>query len=103
MLESILKICINTGINADVTLEDARTECEDRARILKQNSQKCKNKPLNIERSPPTKLAAIFVGFEKCSLPYSLLLDNSTFKTTTLHFQKNVFATIFENYSFFDN
>ena len=42
MLESMLKICIYTGINADVTLEDARTECEDRARILKQNSQlKC--------------------------------------------------------------
>ena len=40
MLESMLKICIYTGINADVTLEDARTtECEDRARILKQNSQ----------------------------------------------------------------
>ena len=41
MLESMLKICIYTGINADVTLEDGRTtECEDRARILKQNSQK---------------------------------------------------------------
>ena len=44
MLESMLKICIYTGINADVTLEDGRTdgqrtECEDRARILKQNSQ----------------------------------------------------------------
>ena len=34
MLESMLKICIYTGINADVTLEDGqRTECEDRARI----------------------------------------------------------------------
>ena len=34
------EICIYTGINADVTLEDGqRTECEDRARILKQNSQ----------------------------------------------------------------
>ena len=39
MLESMLKICIYTGINADVTLEDGRTtECEDSA-ILKQNSQ----------------------------------------------------------------
>ena len=37
--QSMLKICIYTGINADVTLDDARTECEDRARILKQNSQ----------------------------------------------------------------
>ena len=27
------------GINAHVTLEDAHTEREDRARILKQNSQ----------------------------------------------------------------
>ena len=39
----MLKICIYTGINADVTLEDdgrrTTTECEDRARILKQNSQ----------------------------------------------------------------
>ena len=36
----MLKICIYIGINADVTLEDnGRTECEDRARILKQNSQ----------------------------------------------------------------
>ena len=47
MLESMLKICIYTGINADVTLEDGRTdgrtECEDRARILKQNSQKDRN------------------------------------------------------------
>ena len=36
MLESMLKICIYTGINADVTLEDngRTTECEDRARIL---------------------------------------------------------------------
>ena len=43
MLESMLKICLYTGINADVTLEDngQRTECEDRARILKQNSQYC--------------------------------------------------------------
>ena len=42
MLESMLKICIYTGINADVTLEDngRTTECEDRA-ILKQNSQFC--------------------------------------------------------------
>ena len=41
MLESMLKICIYIGINADVTLEDGQrtTECEDRA-ILKQNSQK---------------------------------------------------------------
>ncbi len=40
MLESMLKICIYIGINADVTLEDGQrtTECEDRA-ILKQNSQ----------------------------------------------------------------
>ena len=37
--QSMLKICIYTGINADVSLDDARTECEDRARILKQNSQ----------------------------------------------------------------
>ena len=26
MLESMLKICIYTGINADVTLEDAQTD-----------------------------------------------------------------------------
>ena len=37
--QSMLKICIYTGINADVSLDDAQTKCEDRARILKQNSQ----------------------------------------------------------------
>ena len=35
----MLKVCIYAGINADVSLDDAQTECEDRARILKQNSQ----------------------------------------------------------------
>ena len=36
----MLKICIYIGINAHVTLvHGQRTECEDRARILKQNSQ----------------------------------------------------------------
>ena len=49
MLESMLKICIYTGINADVTLDDARTECEDRARILKQNSQLQKENKQNIQ------------------------------------------------------
>ena len=31
----MLKVCTYTGINADVSLDDAQTECEDRARILK--------------------------------------------------------------------
>ena len=35
----MLKIYIYIGINAHVTLVHARTEREDRARILKQNSQ----------------------------------------------------------------
>ena len=54
--------------------------------------RKVKNaeKPLNIERFPPTKLAAIFVGWANKPLKNVhyptcyLILDYSTFKFTTL-------------------
>ena len=74
MLESMLKICIYTGINADVTLEDGqRTECEDRARILKQNSQLC------FQRLEPPINSVRELAENKQGIKYGCALEGSTF------------------------